>query len=65
MKGDQNSDGEWNVWTIYGNIPYMIVFIIRCLLMVYTLALSLKLAIQLGHPTYYKPARWSNEDEDD
>lgn len=54
---DENKEIEYNAATVYRSF-YVGVFMVKNLLAVYVFALGLKSAIQVGHPSFYKPAKW-------
>ena len=47
-----------NVVSLYVNPVYMPVFAVRNVFAVVMYAFSIKAAIQIGHPQFYKPAKW-------
>jgi len=47
-----------NVVTIYVNPVYMPVFAVKNVFAVVMYAFSIKAAIEIGHPKFYKPAKW-------
>lgn len=49
---------DWDILTLYDNWYYMLVFWVRNVTVVFMFAASLKAAIQVGNPAYYKPAKW-------
>ena len=53
---------EWNkisdVVTLYNNGTYMFFFWARNLFSVVMFAFSIKAAIQITHPSYYRPGKW-------
>ena len=54
---DEQKEAEFDAVTIYTSL-YLPVFIVKNIFTVFVFALGLKSAIQVGHPSYYKPAKW-------
>ena len=48
---------EYDVITIYRSF-YVAVFMVKNIFTVFVFAVALKSAIQIGHPSFYKPAKW-------
>lgn len=49
---------DYDILTLYDCWWYQIAFWVRNITVVLIFAASLKAAIQIGHPSYYKPAKW-------
>lgn len=57
MKTNADKETEYNAATVYESF-YVVVFFLKMILSVFVLAVGLKSAIQIGHPSFYKPAKW-------
>jgi len=55
---NEDKTHKWTVVSIYTNWVYMVVFWVRNLFVVFFFAATIKASIQVGHPSYYKPAKW-------
>ena len=54
---NEEKEIEFDAVSIYMS-PYIAAFIVKNIFTVFVFALGLKSAIQVGHPSYYKPAKW-------
>lgn len=57
VRTNANKETEYNAATVYESF-YIVVFFAKMILSVFVLAVGLKSAIQIGHPSFYKPAKW-------
>lgn len=48
---------EYDLISIYKSF-YVGVFIVKNIFTIVVFAVALKSAIQIGHPSFYKPAKW-------
>ena len=54
---NENKEVEYNAVTIYETF-YIGALVLKSLFTVAVFALGLKSAITIGHPSFYKPAKW-------
>ena len=57
IRQNAQKEVEIDASTVYETF-YIAVLYLKCFFSVYCFALGLKSAIQLGHPSFYKPAKW-------
>ena len=54
---NDKKEAEYDAVTIYTSL-YIPAFVIKNIFTVFIFSMGLKSAIQVGHPSYYKPAKW-------
>lgn len=54
---NDKKETEFDAVTIYASL-YLPAFIIKNIFTVFIFSLGLKSAITVGHPSFYKPAKW-------
>ena len=57
VKSNADKETEYDAASVYESF-YIAVFFARMILAVFVMAIGLKSAIQIGHPSFYKPAKW-------
>lgn len=50
--------GKDDILTLYTNWIYLVALVIRIFFSLYYYGACLKTAVQIGHPSYYKPGKW-------
>eukprot|EP00826_Nyctotherus_ovalis_P054045 TRINITY_DN7059_c0_g2_i1.p1 TRINITY_DN7059_c0_g2~~TRINITY_DN7059_c0_g2_i1.p1 ORF type:complete len:194 (+),score=50.98 TRINITY_DN7059_c0_g2_i1:70-651(+) len=55
---DIGNDAELTIYEVWTNVPCMIVYALRRVVMVVFYGLAMKANIDLGHPDYYRPQKW-------
>ena len=54
---NEEKEIEYDAASIYTSF-YVAIFIIRMIVTVFVFAVGLQSAIKVGHPSFYKPAKW-------
>ena len=57
IRTDADKKPEYNASTVYESF-YIAVFFAKMIFSVAVFAMSIKSAIQIGHPSFYKPSKW-------